>query len=339
MVNKQLLSIVVPVYNEESILPDFHQRLNSVLSKLNILSEVVYVNDGSTDGSLTLLQTLKTQNPHLAILDLSRNFGKEIALSAGLDYAQGDAVIVIDADLQDPPELIPKLLKQWQAGYDIVYAKRIKRKGETWFKKTSAYLFYRLIQKMSSITIPKDTGDFRLLSRRAVEALKRFRERHRFMKGLFAWIGYAQIAVSYEREARNKGQSKWNYWKLWNLAIEGITSFSIAPLKLASYLGFTTAFSAFIYAMTIIYKTLVFGEPVQGYPSLMVVMLFLGGIQLVTLGIIGEYLGRTFDEAKERPLYLVQHYEPPSFPEPNEIKWSTTAINAASLPAMGGVEI
>jgi glycosyltransferase involved in cell wall biosynthesis len=312
MQKEHFLSIVVPLYNEANILSAFHARLTAVLETLkrtlNISFEIIYVNDGSTDTSTMVLLTLKTQDPRIAIIDLSRNFGKEIALSAGLDHAHGEATIVIDADLQDPPEVIPKLIEQWQQGFDVVFATRISRAGESWVKKGSAQLFYRLLNKISPIQIPVDTGDFRLLSRRTVEALKHLRETHRFMKGLFSWVGFPQIAVPYERDPRFGGKSKFNYWKLWNLAIEGITSFSIAPLKLSTYFGFATACVAFIYALMIIYKTLVFGEPVQGYPSLMVVMLFLGGIQLITLGIIGEYLGRTFVETKGRPLYLIKNY-------------------------------
>ncbi len=314
MQKELLLSIVVPLYNEANVLNAFHTRLIAVLETLkytvNIVSEIIYVNDGSTDTSVMVLSTLKTQDPRIAIIDLSRNFGKEIALSAGLDHAHGDAIIVIDADLQDPPELIPKLIEQWQQGFDVVFAKRTSRAGESWFKKCSAQLFYRLLNKISPIQIPIDTGDFRLLSRRTVDALKHLRETHRFMKGLFSWIGFPQIAVPYKRDPRFGGKTKFNYWKLWNLAIEGITSFSIAPLKLATYVGFITSCLAFIYATVIIYKTLVFGESVQGYPSLMVIMLFLGGIQLITLGIIGEYLGRMFVETKHRPLYLLKSYRP-----------------------------
>ncbi len=310
LLKNHTLSIVVPLCNEATIIGAFHQRLICVLDMLSISSEIIYVNDGSTDNSVEVLKTLRLQDTRIAIVDLSRNFGKEIALSAGLDYTVGDAVIVIDADLQDPPELIPTLIEQWQQGYDVVFAKRISRMGESWFKKLSAYLFYRVLQKISVIDIPMDTGDFRLLSRRAVEALKKLRETHRFMKGLFTWIGYPQIAVPYERDRRFGGESKWNYWKLWNLAIEGITSFSIAPLKFATYFGFVTASAAFIYALVIIYKTWAYGDPVSGYPSLMVVTLFFGGVQLITLGIIGEYIGRTFVETKARPLYLVKDYEP-----------------------------
>lgn len=306
----QLLSVVVPVYNEEEVLPECQRRLSDVLRSLPLDYEIVYVDDGSSDKSVEILRTLARDDPHATIVELSRNFGKEIASSAGLDYAQGDAVVIIDADLQDPPELIIEFVRQWQAGYDVVYGTRIAREGETLLKKTTAHLFYRFMHATTRINMPPDTGDFRLLSRRAVDALTRLREQHRFMKGLFAWIGYPQTGVPYRRDPRFAGETKWNYWRLWNFAIEGITSFTIAPLKLATYVGLATALFAFGYGAIIIMKTLLYGSEVPGYPSLMVVILFLGGIQLLALGIIGEYLGRTFDETKGRPLYFVQAYRP-----------------------------
>ena len=302
------MSIVVPAYNEEEVLPEFHRRLTSVLEEVEGSCEILYVNDGSSDRTLEVLNDFK--DPRVAIIDLSRNFGKEIALTAGLDHTKGKAVVVIDADLQDPPELIPKFIEKWQEGYDVVYARRTARDGETFIKKATAKLFYRFIQGVSRVKIPEDTGDYRLLSRRAVEALKQLRETHRFMKGLFAWIGYPQIAVNYRRDPRFAGSTKWNYWHLWNFAIEGITSFTINPLKIASYLGLTTSIGAFTYALFVIYKTLVFGEPVQGYTTLMVVILFLGGVQLMSLGVIGEYLGRMFNETKHRPLYFINSFNP-----------------------------
>jgi glycosyltransferase involved in cell wall biosynthesis len=306
-----LLSVVVPAFNEEAVLHECHSRLSKVLDALGVSAEIVFVNDGSTDNTPEVLYRLREQDPRVAVVELSRNFGKEIALSAGLDHALGEAVVVIDADLQDPPELIPELIKQWREGYDVVYATRVARDGETYLKKATASAFYRLIQNVSRVKIPADTGDFRLLSRRAVDALKQLREQHRFMKGLFSWIGYPQKSVPYRRDPRFAGETKWNYWRLWNLALEGITSFTIAPLKLASYIGVLTSLAAFIYALRVIYKTLVYGDPVQGFPSLMVVVLFLGGIQLLTLGVIGEYLGRMFDETKGRPLYFTKAYHPP----------------------------
>ncbi|WP_088179178.1 glycosyltransferase family 2 protein [Thauera phenolivorans] len=299
------ISIVVPAYNEEEVLQEFHNRTTEVLSTLGGPYEIVYINDGSTDRTLSLMHEIRDIDPNVTIVDLSRNFGKEIALTAGLDQSRGDVVIVIDADLQDPPELIPQFLAEWKNGFDIVYAVRTDRAGETWLKKTTALGFYRLIQSVSRVPIPKDTGDFRLMSRRAVDALGRLREQHRFMKGLFSWIGYPSKPIYYRRDARAAGETKWNYWQLWNFAVEGITSFSIAPLKIATYVGLATASISFVYAIYIVYKTLMFGDPIRGYPSLMVVILFLGGVQLVFTGVIGEYLGRVFDEVKQRPLYLL----------------------------------
>ncbi len=303
------LSIVVPVFNEESVLAEFHRQLADVLNKLPAQSEIIYVNDGSTDGTLHQIHRLRAEDQRISIVDLSRNFGKEIAMTAGLDHAGGDAVVVIDADLQDPPELILQMIEQWQKGYDVVYAQRISRAGESAVKKTTAHLFYRIMQKLSRVNIPRDAGDFRLLSRRAVDALSGLREQHRFMKGLFAWIGYPQKAIPYHRDPRHDGESKWNYIGLWNFAIEGITSFSTVPLKAATYLGILTAFGAFLFGLFIVLETLLYGNPVPGYPSLLVVVLFLGGIQLMALGVIGEYLGRMFDETKGRPLYLINTYE------------------------------
>lgn len=303
------ISVVVPAFNEEEVLRQFHLRTTSVLRSLRGPYEIVYINDGSTDRTLSLMHELRELDPNVTIVDLSRNFGKEIALTAGLDQSRGDVVIVIDADLQDPPELIPQFLAEWRKGFDVVYAVRTDRAGETWLKRTTALGFYRLIQSVSRVPIPKDTGDFRLMSRRAVDALGRLREQHRFMKGLFSWIGYPSKPIYYKRDARAAGETKWNYWKLWNFAVEGITSFSIAPLKIATYVGLATASLAFFYAIYIIYKTLLFGEPIRGYPSLMVVILFLGGVQLVFTGVIGEYLGRVFDEVKQRPLYLLNRVD------------------------------
>ena len=304
-VAKTLLSVVVPAYNEQEVISTFHERLTAVLNQLSLDREIVYVNDGSRDNTLDILRRLHEQDEHVCVVDLSRNFGKEIALSAGLEHAQGDAIIVIDADLQDPPELIPELLKEWQNGYDVVYARRTHREGETILKRLTAALFYRVMRKVGSVQLPEDTGDFRLLSRRAVNALNSFKEHHRFMKGLFAWIGFRQKAVNYERDPRHAGQTKWNYWKLWNFAIDGITSFTIAPLKFATYIGMFTSLLAFVYGSYMIIKTLLYGNPVPGYPSLIVIVLFLGGVQLMAIGVLGEYIGRIFTETKHRPLYFV----------------------------------
>jgi len=310
--SQELLSIVVPAYNEAKVLPEFHRRLSAVLDRVDVAAEILYVNDGSRDETADVLAVLQKQDARIGIVDLSRNYGKEIAMSAGLDYASGDAVVIIDADLQDPPELIPELVVQWRAGYDDVYARRISRDGESFLKRATAHLFYRLIRQVSDVDIPPDTGDFRLLSRRAVNALKQLREQHRFMKGLFNWVGFERKEIVYRRDPRAAGNSKWNYWRLWNFALEGITSHTTVPLRLASYLGILVAFSAFIYAAFVAYDKLVHGNPVAGYPSLMVVLLFLGGVQLMTLGVIGEYMGRMFDETKKRPLYFVKSYLSPA---------------------------
>jgi len=305
-----LLSIVVPVFNEQEVFEEFYRRVSNVLSSIAMQAEIIVINDGSNDETLQIVRTLRDQDSRLAIIDLSRNFGKEIALTAGLHKANGDAVIVIDADLQDPPELIPELIKEWHNGYDAVYAKRKARDGESYIKKSTAHIFYRLMQRVGRVKIPEDTGDFRLLSKRAVQALSTLNEHHRFMKGLFTWIGYPQKAVLYNRDPRFAGDTKWNYVGLLNLAIEGITSFTTAPLRIATYFGLITAAGAFIYGSYMLITTLLFGNDVAGYPSLIVIVLFLGGIQLTSIGIMGEYLGRIFNETKQRPLYFVNRYEP-----------------------------
>ncbi len=305
------VSVVVPVFNEEAVLPEFHRRLAAVLDGIGSPAEIVYVNDGSRDGSLGLLAGFHASDARVAVVDLSRNFGKEAAMSAGLDHATGDAVIVIDADLQDPPELIPEMLRAWREGHDVVQMRRRSRAQESWLKKATAHAFYRAIGRIGTIEIPANVGDFRLLSRRAVAAVRRFPERSRFMKGLFAWIGFPSREIEYDRDGRYAGETKWNYWRLWNFALEGITSFSVLPLKVASYIGFLTALVAFAYGGYFVVKTLVFGDPVRGFPTLVAVVLFLGGLQLMALGIIGEYLARMFIEVKQRPLYLVQRRLPP----------------------------
>jgi glycosyltransferase involved in cell wall biosynthesis len=304
------ISVVVPAYNEEAVLGEFYRRTAAVLSQIGAPFEIVFVNDGSRDGTLRVLHELRAQDPRVVIVDLSRNFGKEIAMTAGLDHCAGEVVVVIDADLQDPPELIEDFVAAWREGYDVVYAVRTVRDGETWLKKATASLFYRLMGSVSRIEIPRDTGDFRLMSRRAVDALGRVREQHRFMKGLFAWIGFPSKPIYYRRDPRHAGQTTFNYVKLWNLAVEGFTSFTIAPLKVATYTGILIALTAFVYAAYVVYKTLRYGDPVQGYPSLMTVVLFLGGVQLVFTGVLGEYLGRVFNEVKGRPLYLTKQVTP-----------------------------
>jgi polyisoprenyl-phosphate glycosyltransferase len=305
----RLLSVVVPVFNEEAVIIEFDRRISETLRELPFASELLYVNDGSHDGTAELIRGFLRTSPNTALLDLSRNFGKEAAMTAGIDHAAGDALVIIDADLQDPPELIPEMVRLLESGdCDVVYAQRASRSGETILKKASAHLFYRLIRRMTRIDIPHDTGDFRLMNSRAIEALRRLREHHRFMKGLFAWIGFRQMALVYDRDPRFAGQSKFNYWRLWNFSLEGITSFTTTPLKVASYVGLATSVGAALYGIGIVIGTLIFGNPVAGYPSLLVVVLFLGGLQLLTLGIIGEYLGRIFTESKQRPLYFVREH-------------------------------
>ena len=303
-------SVVVPVFEEAEGIAEFHRRLALVMRELGDSWEAVYVNDGSRDLTLPILERLRRADGRIGLVNLSRNFGKEVATTAGLDHARGEAVIVIDADLQDPPEVIPELVAAWREGFDMVYGQRRVREGETWLKKRSADLFYRLMQSLGEVQMPRDTGDFRLMSRRAVEALLRLREHHRFMKGLFAWIGFPSTAVVYDRAPRASGRTKWSYWRLWNLAIEGITSYTVMPLKVATYLGLSVALFAAVYGGGIVLRTLLVGSRVPGYPSLMAVILFLGGAQLVTLGVMGEYLGRVFNETKQRPLYLVESYTP-----------------------------
>lgn len=321
------LSVVVPAYNEQAGLRAFHDRLSAVLASVNLTVEIVYVNDGSRDRTLSVMKALQANDRRVTIVDLSRNFGKEIALTAGLDHAAGTAVVVIDADLQDPPELIPTLYAELQRGFDMVYAQRKRRAGETLVKKMTAALFYRLMNRVASVPMPVDTGDYRIIGPRALRALRQLREQHRFMKGLFTWIGFRQRAILYDRDPRLAGTTKWNYWKLWNFALEGLTSFTIAPLKIASYVGTLTAVGAFIYGIVVVIRTLIMGRDVPGYASLMVVMLFLGGAQLLAIGIIGEYLGRVFDEEKRRPLYLTQDvYRAPKFTKPQAVSSSAEPL-------------
>lgn len=300
-----LLSVVVPAHNEALVLPQLHQRLVSCLSALGMAFEIVYVDDGSSDATVSIIKQLRIQDPSIALVKLSRNFGKELALSAGLQKARGDCVILIDADLQDPPELIASMVAAWRNGADMVNMRRRYRAGETWLKKSSAHLFYRLLNRLSDVPIPEDVGDFRLLSRRAVDALNTLPERNRYMKGLFAWVGFQQVTIFYDRHARAAGDAKQGYLKLLALAIEGITSFSVTPLRMASLIGLVSAGAAFVMTLYYVLKTLLLNEPVPGFPTLIVAVLMLGGLQLLSIGILGEYLGRMFMEIKRRPLFLV----------------------------------
>ena len=305
------LGIVIAAYNEAEALPAMHARLSRVLDAMGLPAQVVYVDDGSRDATWQVLGAIAAGDPRVRLLRLSRNFGKELALTAGLDHVDADAVVVLDADGQDPPELLPEFVARWREGHDVVYGTRASRDGESWLKRATASAFYRTINRVSNTGIPADTGDFRLMSRRVVESLRGLRERQRFMKGLFAWVGFPNTSIAYRREARIAGRSKFNYWRLWNFALEGITGFSTAPLRVATYVGLGTALLAFGYGMWIIAKTLAWGDPVQGWPTMMAVVLFLGGVQLMALGVIGEYLGRLYLEAKQRPLYLVQERREP----------------------------
>lgn len=306
---KKLVTILVPAYNEQEVLHLLYDRLEKLMNEnTNYDFEVLLVNDGSKDKTFEIMQELREKDKRFCYLNLSRNFGKETAMIAGLDYCKGDAVVIIDADLQDPPELIPEMIKYWEEGYDDVYAKRKSREGETWLKKFTSKMYYRVLQGFTRIEIQKDTGDFRLLDRRCVEALKSMRENQRYTKGLFSIIGYNKKEILYDRDPRAAGQTKWNYGKLIDLSIDGITSFTTSPLRWAALIGCGVSAIGFVYMLYIIIKTIVTGIDVPGYASLMVVILFLGGIQLIFLGIIGEYLGRTFNESKHRPLYFIERY-------------------------------
>lgn len=299
------LSIIAPMYNEESNIDYFFETLIPVLTRLNLEYEIICVNDGSKDHTLERLITYHQHNPQIKIISFSRNFGKEIALTAGLHHSNGKAIIPIDTDMQDPPELIEGLVEKWREGYDVVYAVRRQRLGESSFKRLTANVFYRFINFISDTPIPKDTGDFRLFDRRVVKELNRIPERTRFMKGLFAWVGFKQVGIEYDRQPRHQGKTKWNYWKLWNFALDGITLFSTFPLRLWSYVGIIISLFSFGFASFLVIRTFVHGKDVPGYASIMVAVLFLGGLQLISLGVIGEYLGRVYAETKRRPLYII----------------------------------
>jgi glycosyltransferase involved in cell wall biosynthesis len=305
------LSVVIPVFNEAVVLPQLNARLAKVLRALDCSTEVIYVDDGSSDATPAVLQALRLEHPGVGVITLSRNFGKELALSAGLGACNGDAVIVIDADLQDPPELIPQMLDAHRDGFDVVNMRRRSRAGETWLKKLTAHLFYRLLNRLSDVPIPADVGDFRLLSRRAVLAINAMPERNRYMKGLFAWVGYRQTTLDYDRAPRAGGVAHQHYGRLMGLAVEGITSFSVVPLRLALVVGFLAGAAALVLTVFFGAKALLFGDAVAGFPTLIVAILTLGGFNLIGLGVLGEYLGRLFMETKRRPLYLVDAFSPP----------------------------
>ncbi|MCP4989959.1 MAG: glycosyltransferase family 2 protein [Colwellia sp.] len=293
------------MHNEEENVDTFLTRLVTILSKLTSDYSIICVNDGSTDRTLEKLIEYHNANAAIKIINLSRNFGKEKALSAGLDYSQGDVVIPIDADLQDPPELIEEMINKWKEGFDVVYATRRIRHGESWFKKSTAAFFYKIINTVSEVPIPENTGDFRLIDKRVVEAIRRLPEEARFMKGVFSWVGFKQTSIMYDRQPRYLGKTSWNYWKLWNFSLDGFTSFSDLPIRIWSYVGFVISLFTLIYSVILITYALTKGIDVPGYASLMVVTLFLGGIILIGMGVLGEYIGRIFIEVKRRPLYLV----------------------------------
>ncbi|WP_417521607.1 glycosyltransferase family 2 protein [Marinobacter sp.] len=302
--DKPLLSLVVPLYNERPMLPLFFERVLPVLATLDLHWEIVLIDDGSDDGSAQYIRSVIDRTPAIRLIKLSRNFGKEAAMTAGLEHAKGDAVIVLDADLQDPPEQIPAMVECWQSGVDVVLMQRRSRAGETAFKRWSAHLFYRLLNRTSRTNIPVDTGDFRLMSRKAVTALLLLKERNRYMKGLFAWIGMPTQVIQYDREPRASGETKWDYPGLVGLALEGLTSFSISPLRWATLIGLIAASMGALFGAWIVVKALMLGDATSGYPSLVAIISFLGGIQLMSVGIVGEYVGKTYMESKQRPVYL-----------------------------------
>lgn len=305
------VSILIPCYNEQDSLPILYEELCRIMSMPECISyewEVLFVNDGSKDRTLEIIKSLRENDKRICYVDLSRNFGKEKAMLAGFDYVTGDCMIIMDADLQDPPSLIPEMLKFWEEGYDDIYAKRSTRGKESYLRKQFSLLFYKILQKTTKIEILQNVGDFRLLDRSCINALKQIRESERYTKGMFCWIGFRKKEILFDRGDRVAGQSAWNFWSLFALAIEGITSFSTAPLRISSVTGAVVSIGAFIYMIYILLKTLIFGDPVQGFPTLITVILFLGGMQLLSIGILGEYLARIFNETKHRPTYIAREY-------------------------------
>jgi polyisoprenyl-phosphate glycosyltransferase len=302
-------SIVIPVFNEEAVIRETYRRLTNVMRSIGEPYELIFVNDGSKDRTAEIIESLAKGDESVILLDFSRNFGHQIAITAGMDYARGEAVVIIDADLQDPPELIPQMIEKWKEGYEVVYAKRLKRKGETLFKKWTAALFYRLLRKLTEIPIPLDTGDFRLIDRKVCEAMRGIREKNRFVRGLVSWVGFRQTAIEYVREERYAGETKYPLKKMIRFSMDGITSFSHKPLKLATYLGFLISFASFIYLLISLGQKLFTHSTVAGWASLIACVLLLNGVILILLGILGEYVGRIYDETKNRPLYILRNQE------------------------------
>ena len=304
---RRKVSIVVPCHNESEAIPELHSALLRLFAQLSDYDfEVICVDDGSADDTLVKLVALARSDRRFHVIELSRNFGKESALTAGLNEATGDAVIPFDADLQDPPELIPRMIEQWAAGAEVVLARRVDRSQDGFFKRKSAELFYQFHERLSTITLPENVGDFRLIDRIVVDVLKQLPEHHRFMKGLFAWVGFRTVTLDYTRNARSQGTTKFSGWKLWNFAIEGFTSFSTAPLKFWSYVGILGALTTLVYALFVVLRTLIYGVDVPGYASLLVAILFIGSLQLISVGVLGEYIGRIYMEAKNRPVYVIR---------------------------------
>jgi len=303
--NNALISIIAPCYNEEAVLQHFMDEIDKVIQAVKNPFELIFINDGSSDSTLKKLLELKSEYAYIRIINLSRNFGKEAAMTAGIDCAKGDALIPIDVDLQDPPELIKDFVEKWKEGFDVVLAKRVDRSSDTKAKRKSAELFYKFHNKISHVKIPNNVGDYRLMSRKVVKAIQSLPENQRFMKGLFAWVGFNTTTVEYVRDPRKAGETSFNGWKLWNFALEGITSFSTVPLRIWLYVGFVIAFIALFFGGWIILKTLIYGIDAPGYASMTTIVLFLGGIQLMGIGILGEYIGRLYIESKRRPVYII----------------------------------
>lgn len=303
------VTIIIPAYNEEASLPFLYERIEKLINSIdNYEFEILFVNDGSKDKTIELIKEYREKDNRISYVDFARNFGKETAMIAGLDYATGDCVIFMDADLQDPPELIPEMLKYWEEGYDDVYAQRRSRKGETWLKKFTSKMYYRVLQSLTNVEIQKDTGDFRLLDKRCVNALRKMRESQRCSKSMFSWIGYKKKAIVYDRDPRIAGKTKWNYGKLINLAIDGITSFTTSPLRISTYIAIPTFVALFVYFIYVIAKCCVEHVAIQAFQAIILLVLFFSGVQILLFGIVGEYLGRIFNETKNRPLYLVNEY-------------------------------
>lgn len=300
------ISVIVPMYNEEEVIGTTFKRLKEVMDSTGDRYELIFVNDGSKDRSADMIRELSRKHKEIVLIDFSRNFGHQIAITAGMDYAQGDAIIIIDADLQDPPEIMLDMIAKWREGYEVVYGKRIKRKGETWFKKTTAMLFYRTLRALTSVDIPSDTGDFRLIDRKVCDVLKGLKEKNRFVRGLISWIGFKQTSVEFVREERYAGVTKYPLKRMLKFALDAITSFSYKPLRIASYIGFTISFVSFIYLLIVLYQRLFTETTTAGWASIVAINLLFNGIILILLGVIGEYIGRIYDETKNRPLYIVR---------------------------------